>query len=1673
MDADPFTWDTADVQQFFRQHAIRYIADRPGAQLPPLGPFTQDLGKYDVYGPGLLENINEEVLRTQFGLTSNRQQNSVMYCIRQLRRQSKGYHVQIQGSPPQTPASLHDLQMMAATSQQSHAVPKEAGENKRTGEVDVYDKHGRKHRKLDITQMQTEKMISAAIVQTVPAGTNYLPNTKFTVEEMFYGSTKLGCEMSISPLGNEVLVDRDDDKAEDNFQFTRTSATQGQADFAVRRLHHFMTNAETVALRRRGKEALAILPSPVALSSHSRYAIVIQARQNGQGFVAVRERASLLQPDLDISGMVEGQESLSESGEKILEKWKHSEDDVELPLFGQSEDEYDEDDEATTVASDDSRELEAEEGDEESLSKARIADIIDEEIQAYVISWQQNQQPKLEERVAWSIWKKTKRSTVLRDALIQEARVKIDQLTSRSNSMRKVYLEDEWVSENQLRQSCHNIAPTIELREEEIWKIDVWQRRKEPPRFAKHRSSASHAGANKPVSGRTSVGFTVDPNDRLSVSPSSETRVGGHERSRRLNNNKVDGVVVGKHGPIPSWDPAVDDDGLIVSDNMLLYHMEPHMGPEPELDKGELSSRADADHLVNTCSHLQDREMSGTQRLRQHLLNTSSPTGSNMDDDLPSMSSFIPPSTVKAAAPNPSRSPHTSSQLQPIEISSDSPDRASSPQPRPKAKRGSRKGKATPKVSKLLLEPPEDATLAEVQSWDLDHLRRSNDRTRLLIKFLHEAGPIKRDRLHRCLLDLGSLDARMEQLSAALLTKTFADLGEPRPNPEMADIMPFAAELAMSWYSSGQEFDDRGAFLPWTQLHGDKAQLRMFLTQLMALLKRKKSKLFNGPVPTPSSEDVILIPSDEEDDIEPLTKHLKQRKRKVQLSHSAMVSRETARARHRKYTQVIESQEGLNSSQQLEATNAADTSRTSIIINPAKVEEDFEPIFIPPKISEQMKAHQIVGVRFMWREITAQEEDGVQGCLLAHTMGLGKTMQTIALLVAVVEASESDNNGIRRQLPKSLRPKNIRNQRKLRMLILCPPTLLSNWKREIDQWAPRGAGSMLGNIFVVEASSQAKRMVQFEDWYRVGGVLILGYSIFRSSLTPKKDHSTDDEIARLEEIVLEGAEIVIADEAHVLKNMSSGISQQAHRFATHTRIALTGTPMSNDVQEIYALISWVAPHFLGEPQEFRARFEEPIKAGQYFDSTRYEVRKSIMKLQVLHNEIEPKVDRADITALKGSLKPKVEFVITLPLMDLQKTIYRRYVNTLLEEAKNQKASQVAIFGWLGVLELLTNHPSAFRRKLLTKPKPRKNRKSESDATPAGDDSGSNAGNAITELFAEQQVDEEPTDVPGDEDIYELGFTDRQVQAILDTIEDDASPELSAKVTVLLKILQLSQDCGDQVLLFTHSLMTLDYLEDLLNNQGISHRRIDGAVQMARRLELIEDFAKNRFDVMLISTRAGGTGLNLQNANRVIIFDFSFNPSWEQQAVGRAYRFGQTKLVYVYRFVTGGTFEATLYNTQLFKTGLSSRVVDKKNPRRNAKKETREYLYEPREVKEEDLSQWIGKDPEVLDKLLLQHGPGEDGKTDTLMRSIQTMEVLQEEAQDEPLNEEERKEVDDEIKLGKTMKGRKKLFENYGVVGTQAAEPTGPIAIKGAAPPLSSLPGPSSQMAYSQNCDVNG
>lgn len=566
-------------------------------------------------------------------------------------------------------------------------------------------------------------------------------------------------------------------------------------------------------------------------------------------------------------------------------------------------------------------------------------------------------------------------------------------------------------------------------------------------------------------------------------------------------------------------------------------------------------------------------------------------------------------------------------------------------------------------------------------------------------------------------------------------------------------------------------------------------------------------------------------------------------------------------------------------------------------------------------------------------------------------------MIRITLLVAIAEAAKSPDKSISSQIPPSLRIS--------KTLVLCPPSLIDNWMDELLMWAPPG---ILGQYrkFDSTLKSIEDRLNFIDGWYTNGGVLIMSYDMFRklihnSATRTFKAPLDEEEHALVRKQLLDGPNFIVADEAHKMKNAKASITQAAIQFRSRSRIALTGSPLANNIEEYHTMIEWIAPNYLGPIAEFKAKYVEPIQQGLYLESSSYERRRSLKMLGVLREDLSPKVHRADISVLRKDLKPKVEFVITVPLTDLQHKAYSIYVKSMLGTEKVTKDGQVeqtTLWHWLGVLSLLCNHPACFKAKLSERK----------------EDAGKRGGGKRDTPRASTSEEDEPLDSAS---LWKVGVSEELVRQEMDLFKQFGSAieacENSNKTRLLLQILDASKAVGDKVLIFSQSIKTLDFLEALCKKTGRDYARLDGKTKMSARQGLTKEFNTRDTELYLISTNAGGLGLNLPGANRVIIFDFRFNPVNEEQAVGRAYRIGQQKPVFVYRFVAGGTFEESIHNKAVFKMQLASRVVDKKNPIACAKKRVGDFLFEPRVVQQQDLSEFRGMDPNVLDKILDQQG----------------------------------------------------------------------------------------------------
>ncbi|KAF5639883.1 DNA repair rhp54 [Fusarium sp. NRRL 52700] len=622
---------------------------------------------------------------------------------------------------------------------------------------------------------------------------------------------------------------------------------------------------------------------------------------------------------------------------------------------------------------------------------------------------------------------------------------------------------------------------------------------------------------------------------------------------------------------------------------------------------------------------------------------------------------------------------------------------------------------------------------------------------------------------------------------------------------------------------------------------------------------------------------------------------------------------------------------------------------TRLIINESK-EEDQGLIYIHEDIGRRIKDHQIDGVRFIWNQIV-RDASVRQGCLLAHTMGLGKTMQVITVLVALAEAAQSKDPSVVAQIPEDLREP--------RILVLCPAALVDNWMDELLKWAP---ADLLGELRKVSSNTPVEeRAALVSSWASGRGVLTLGYEMFKIIM------NMSDELA---DLLTNRPDVVIADEAHKMKNRESQTNLACSRFRTKSRIALTGSPLSNSVLEYFAMIDWVAPNFLGPFSEFSHIYASPVERGLYNDSTPAEKRRAQMRLKALEQLVAPKINRHTIAALKNDLPPKQEFIIFVPPTTPQKQLYQLYIRGVARQGTDSQAETFAAINHLG---LICSHPRCFEAKV--------------KAIQRG--------------------------IRSNNDNEDKSFPKSMIPEFLKTLHsfrDLDTPTLSLKTELLTIILDEARQVNDKVLIFSQSLHTLNYIENMCRMQRRTVSRLDGSTPVPSRQRQTKDFNEGSKEVFLISTTAGGVGLNIQGANRVVIFDVRYNPSDEQQAVGRAYRIGQQKPVFVYRFMVAGTFEDNLHNRQVFKMQLASRVVDKKNPISWSKRKG-DVVSVIRECPPSDLTPYLGKD-RILDKLINHRQNGES------IRSIVTTDTFEEEDLGAALTEDEKKQVAQMIELNR-------------------------------------------------------
>ena len=454
-----------------------------------------------------------------------------------------------------------------------------------------------------------------------------------------------------------------------------------------------------------------------------------------------------------------------------------------------------------------------------------------------------------------------------------------------------------------------------------------------------------------------------------------------------------------------------------------------------------------------------------------------------------------------------------------------------------------------------------------------------------------------------------------------------------------------------------------------------------------------------------------------------------------------------------------------------------------------------------------MRDYQVAGLNWL----ISLHENGISG-ILADEMGLGKTLQTISFV------------GYLRYIAGIHGPH----------LVAVPKSTLDNWKREFAKWCPEV------NVLVLQGDKDARAELIKERLVPDGfDVCITSYEMILREKSHLKKFAW---------------EYIIIDEAHRIKNEESSLAQMVRMFNSRSRLLITGTPLQNNLHELWALLNFLLPDVFGDSAAFDDWFSQ-----QNADSD------AVVKQ--LHKVLRPFLLRRVKADVEKSLLPKKEINLYVGMSDMQVQWYKKILEKDIDAVNGgagNKESKTRLLNIVMQLRKCCNHPYLFE--------------------------GAEPGPPYT--------------------------------------TDEHLVTNAAKMVMLDKLLKRMKAQGSRVLIFSQMSRVLDIMEDYSVMRDYKYCRIDGSTAHEDRIQAIDDYNKEGSEkfLFLLTTRAGGLGINLTSADIVVLFDSDWNPQADLQAMDRAHRIGQTKQVYVFRFVTEMAIEEKVLERAAQKLRLDQLVI---------------------------------------------------------------------------------------------------------------------------------------------------
>lgn len=469
-----------------------------------------------------------------------------------------------------------------------------------------------------------------------------------------------------------------------------------------------------------------------------------------------------------------------------------------------------------------------------------------------------------------------------------------------------------------------------------------------------------------------------------------------------------------------------------------------------------------------------------------------------------------------------------------------------------------------------------------------------------------------------------------------------------------------------------------------------------------------------------------------------------------------------------------------------------------------------------------LKEYQLKGLQWM----ISLYNNNLNG-ILADEMGLGKTIQTISLITYLIE---------KKQQPGPY-------------LVIVPLSTLTNWNSEFEKWAPS-----VQRIVYKGPPNQRKQQQQQIRWGQFQ-VLLTTYEFII------KDRPILSKVKWVHMIV---------DEGHRMKNANSKLSSTITQYyTTRYRLILTGTPLQNNLTELWAMLNFVLPTIFKSVKSFDEWFNTPFANTGGQDKMELNEEEQLLIIRRLHKVLRPFLLRRLKKDVEKDLPDKTERVIKCNFSALQAKLYKQLVThnkLLVSDGKGGKTGMRGLSNMLMQLRKLCNHPFVF-----------------------------------------EEVEEQMNPGKGTNDL--LWRT-------------------AGKFELLDRILPKFQASGHRVLIFFQMTQIMNIMEDFLRLKGMMYLRLDGSTKADDRSELLKLFnaPNSPYFCFLLSTRAGGLGLNLQTADTVIIYDSDWNPHQDLQAQDRAHRIGQKNEVRILRLITSNSVEEKILERANFKLDMDGKVI---------------------------------------------------------------------------------------------------------------------------------------------------